>query len=139
MAILAVGIAAITIPSALLIEPPPSLAPSKAAAAPAREDAAPARSPARDLLCSARFWVYVTGLLLALLPGWGFKLLVTSILHAHLGASVEIGTAITIIGLLLYSATRLAAGILNDHVSPRGVFVFALVVKSSWSGWLHPC
>jgi len=124
--ILAGATAAITIPSALLVIRP---APTLPSSAPEAATPAARTSSASELMRSARFWFFWAGLLLALLPGWGFKLLVTSLLQSSFVSTAETGTLVTSLGLVLYSVSRLGAGVLTDYVPARAIYVAVLLVQ----------
>ncbi|EOD35410.1 hypothetical protein EMIHUDRAFT_98433 [Emiliania huxleyi CCMP1516] len=90
----------------------------------------------RTLLRSGRFWLFALGLLLALLPGWGFKLLVSSLLSARFDTDLETGTKVTTLSLLLYAGSRLAAGWLTDCVPATAMYSATLGIQQVLVGLL---
>lgn len=130
LVILSVGIGLVTVPSAVLMPPPPRQARTVGPARPAGGEAP------RTLLRSGRFWLFALGLLLALLPGWGFKLLVSSLLSARFDTDLETGTKVTTLSLLLYAGSRLAAGWLTDCVPATAMYSATLGIQQVLVGLL---
>lgn len=89
-----------------------------------------AMDESRGVLMRAKFWLFYVAILGALMPGFGFKMLSSSILDAYFSTSPTYDVAVSAGGLVLYSLSRLTFGILSERLPVLRIWTSLLFLQT---------